>query len=95
MRIDKKPGKQISVVFQYDKDGKNQPRTTNCRLFDIDPDGAIGKELGAGISTASRGDQVKKATGRKIALQKAMQNAAIGRIDRTTVWKQYFQKVAE
>ena len=46
---------------------------------------------GGGFAMCSGADEFRKATGRKIALLRAMQAAGLSKSTRTFVWQQYFR----
>lgn len=59
--------------FRYHRDEANRPLVTECSIIDNE-----GNQTGWGIAICSPSDNPCKATGRKIALQRAQHGAKVG-----------------
>lgn len=87
MRLTDAHGQLYKAHFYYDGDGR---RTTHCRLHreQCDRTPAIcTKPSTIGVAVCSRQDEFTKATGRKIALSRAM--FGIERSTRGQLWADY------
>jgi hypothetical protein len=91
----------IAVSFQHPikmNDGPNgyvgEQRVTECYIWNFDSTLSI-KLVGAGLARCHHRDQFNKATGRRLALTRAMIVAKLDRVDRTLVWRAYHNRVFE
>ena len=64
------------------------PSTTEAQLIHLDYDIRVSQ----GVAECHPNDQFCKATGRKVALAKALQNWTEDRWTRKLVWDKYFEK---
>lgn len=98
-------GKLIGISFSHilkdaDKQLKKNelPWTheTTCYVHEVDGVAGTWKEmLGMGQSRCSPSDTFNKEKGRKIALVRALDDAAFNRSDRGAVWDAYFGRFQE
>jgi len=80
------------VRFSYRENKKKHVKQlTICSINQIE-EGDETMEIGIGIAKCCTGDQFLKAKGRKLALNRALQNSGLGKEQRTEIWNNYFQK---
>lgn len=80
----------LSFGFRYERDNQKRPRKTICNVFQLtNPEDKTGKLIGEGEAICHTNDQLRKASGRKIALARALENSGMDRDLRTRVWTQY------
>lgn len=80
------------VTRSNGKEAKAQGHTV-CKLFKVPPKGQGERELLAEeVTFCSVLDVFKKEEARKIALQRAVDDADLSKEDRTRLWKAYFER---
>lgn len=83
---------EYRLCFKYAKT-ENGRRSIACKIEEVETGKKFnedGKTIGTGESICDTRDKFVKATGRKIALKRAM--ACISKEDRTVIWKAYTNK---
>lgn len=91
-------GNQYVAHFHYGK--FDERRLTHCALHPAPcPDRpaktpCFNEHQGKGHAACSQRDEFKKATGRKIALARAMADLGLGRAARTALWANYLRLVS-
>ena len=76
----------LKVRFMYNKD--RQDRVVTTCMIERSP-----AQVLIGTATCANGDTLRKATGRKIALARALQS--FDRTTRSDVWAEYFKHVKD
>lgn len=81
------------VVFvRFSHDNTNGIRSTTCTVaLHNDSMGKIAEV--DGVAVCAKRDNFHKATGRKVALTKALGRAALRKEERAVIWKGYFEFV--
>lgn len=87
----------MSLDFKYERDDSGRPRDTICSLYRLDnPSDKIGVLIGIGVASCNPKDQLRKATGRKIALGRALRDRGYQEIDksmRAAIWNAYLEHI--
>ena len=76
----------FSLKFTHSPAGISQTRETTCELF------YEGESIGKGYAVCAPSDNFNKATGRKLSLARALDDAALLRKHRAQVWDLYLAK---
>ena len=85
----------IFACFRHNTNEENtHSGSTDCVLKVKDKEGNI-EVIGEGHSSVHHSDTYVKATGRKISLRRALENAKLDKEERTGAWSAYFNNVAE
>jgi hypothetical protein len=71
-----------------------EQRVTVCYIWNFDSEPSI-QLLGTGQARCYYRDQFNRATGRKLALTRAMTVAGLDKVDRTLVWRAYHNRIFE
>jgi hypothetical protein len=90
MQIKLNDNDTVFIRFSYDL--TNGIRSTACTVALHNSD--LGKVAEVeGVAVCARRDNFHKATGRKVALTKALGRSALRKAERAAIWKGYFEVV--
>ncbi len=81
---------RIGISFHHDRD----ENVTTCKLFFLNEDGSIDQIADScrGYSYCHASDQFNKETGRKVSLERALDDGRFTREERREVWQNYFRR---